>query len=152
MELESLIAITESGGTQKTMFQGGHLVWRALQILFTFQIPADKQVAGVYLHVLSFVDPPSGAEQQYSLTSWPFHHNSTEGGPSVAIGDAVHCAGVAATKSDVEKLMAQNVQLMQAMTTQQHQLAQQQASITSLLQEKSHARKMSSHLDLQQEK
>ena len=103
-----------------------------MQIILTLKIPGDKQAAGTYLHVLSLENPPSGAEQEYALTSWPFERVATEGTPSVAVGDVGQRAVVGATKADVEKLMAQNVQLMQAMINQQRQLDQQQQTIAKL--------------------
>ena len=132
LELESLIKITEPGGSEQSMFEGWTAVWRVLQIILTLKIPGDKQAAGTYLHVLSLENPPSGAEQEYALTSWPFERVATEGTPSVAVGDVGQRAVVGATKADVEKLMAQNVQLMQAMINQQRQLDQQQQTIAKL--------------------
>lgn len=124
LELESLIEIMEPGGSQRPMFKGWITAWRVVQILLTLKMPGDTQVAGTYLHVLSLEDPPSGVEQEYALTSWPFDRNPTQGAPSVGVGDVGHRAGVGATKPDVEKLMAQNVQLLHAMTNQQRQLDQ----------------------------
>ena len=90
---------------------------------------------GTYLHVLSLEDPPSGAEQEYNLTSFPFKQDPGDGAPAVAIGELAHRENVPASKADVEKLMAQNVQLMNAMMQQQKKLEIQEEITTKLMQQ-----------------
>jgi hypothetical protein len=104
LELESLIMPRAGEHHTSAML-------RALQVLMTIRIHGDPQADPhmTYLHVLSFEDPESGPQQEYVRTSYPFDIDSRDGAPAVAIGDA---SRLSASKADVEKLMAQNVQLM----------------------------------------
>jgi hypothetical protein len=55
---------------------------------------------------------------RYALTSWPFDRHATEAAPTVAIGALSKRAETAASKADVEKLMAQNTQLLHLLRRQ----------------------------------
>jgi len=127
LELETLI--TESQQADGSLWRSCDFcvsIWRVIQVLCTFRMRRDTQAAGTYLHVLSLEDPPSGAEQEYNLTSFPFKQDAGDGAPAVAIGELAQREIAASSKADVEKLMAQNVQLMNAMMQQQKKLEVQE--------------------------
>ena len=137
LELESLIVIAGTRDTDGYGEQRGVAsrtwgsIMRVLQVLLTFRIRGDLQAAGTYLHVLSFEDPDSGPEQEYELTSYPFESDTREGAPVVAIGDASQRESLTASKADVEKLMAQNVQLMGEMRAQREQFMRELRALQS---------------------
>ncbi|MDA8539194.1 hypothetical protein N9K47_00455 [bacterium] len=98
------------------------------------------EALGTYLHVLSFEDRDSSTmdEQEYRLTSYPFKYNASDGDVLGAPTVAVKVAGARAshsTKADVEKLMAQNVQLMSEMMEQREAQINLQEEIVRLRRE-----------------
>jgi hypothetical protein len=136
LELETLITESQQADGSSWRSCGFCVsIWRVIQVLCTFRMRRDTQAAGTYLHVLSLEDPPSGAEQEYNLTSFPFKQDPGDGAPAVAIGELAHRENVPASKADVEKLMAQNVQLMNAMMRQQKKLEIQEEITTKLMQQ-----------------
>ncbi|MDA8539139.1 ion transporter, partial [bacterium] len=141
LELESLIGEVKHTQDVEKKCHGSCMcsIWLVIQILLTFKISSNEQATGAYLHVLSFEDTPSGSEQEYELTSYPFKYNASDGGllgaPTVAIGDVSQHERLPANKADVEKLMAQNVQLMSEMMEQREAQINLQEEIVRLRKE-----------------
>eukprot|EP01046_Picozoa_sp_COSAG06_P023570 COSAG06_NODE_1879_length_8153_cov_4.066178_5_plen_189_part_00 len=79
----------------------------------------------------------SRAGVQPDLTSFPFKRDAGDGAPSVATGSVAQRDAVVSTKADVEKLMAQNAQLMNAMMQQKKKLEIQEeiTGTTKLMQQ-----------------